>query len=196
MQLAVFVSGGGSNLQAIIDAASSGKLDLDIALVLSNNANAYGLERARNSGIPTAVVNSKDFDSREEFIRAFLGTLEAHDVDFIALAGYLRKIPPELIQRFDGRIVNIHPGALPEFGGKGMFGIHVHEAVIESGRDNTAVTVHFVTEEYDEGAVIAVREVPVLPDDTPETLQARVLEVEHALYPEVLQSLAEKLRSQ
>ncbi len=189
LRLAVFISGGGSNLQAIIDSVDAGTLDLQIALVLSNNTEAFGLERARAAGIPTRVLSSGDFDSRERFVEAMLSTLEEFRVDFIALAGYLRKIPPELIERFSGRIVNIHPGPLPEFGGKGMFGIRVHEAVIESGRTSTEVTVHFVTEGYDEGAIIEKREVPIYPGDDAQTLQQRALEVEHMLYPEVLRGL-------
>ena len=191
LNLAVFVSGGGTNLQSIIDAVGAGKLDADIKLVLSNKSDAYGLTRARNAGIPTAVISSKDFPDRDAFIERFLGILDEHNVDFIALAGYLRKIPLEIIDRYRSRIVNIHPGPLPDFGGKGMYGIRVHEAVLEAGLKETCVTIHYVTEGYDEGAVIATRAVPVLPDDTPEILQKRVLKVEHELYPEVLQRFTE-----
>ncbi|RKZ31388.1 phosphoribosylglycinamide formyltransferase [bacterium] len=191
LNLAVFVSGGGTNLQSIIDAVGAGKLDADIRLVLSNKSDAYGLTRARNAGIPTAVISSKDFPDRDAFIERFLGILDEHNVDFIALAGYLRKIPLEIIDRYRSRIVNIHPGPLPDFGGKGMYGIRVHEAVLEAGIKETCVTIHYVTEGYDEGAVIATRAVPVLPDDTPEILQKRVLKVEHELYPEVLQRFTE-----
>jgi len=191
LNLAVFVSGGGTNLQSIIDAVGAGKLDADIKLVLSNKSDAYGLTRARNAGIPTAVISSKDFPDRDAFIERFLGILDEHNVDFIALAGYLRKIPLEIIDRYRSRIVNIHPGPLPDFGGKGMYGIRVHEAVLEAGLNETCVTIHYVTEGYDEGAVIATRAVPVLPDDTPEILQKRVLKVEHELYPEVLQRFTE-----
>jgi len=191
LNLAVFVSGGGTNLQSIIDAVGAGKLDADIRLVLSNKSDAYGLTRARNAGIPTAVISSKDFPDRDAFIERFLGILDEHNVDFIALAGYLRKIPLEIIDRYRSRIVNIHPGPLPDFGGKGMYGIRVHEAVLEAGLKETCVTIHYVTEGYDEGAVIATRAVPVLPDDTPEILQKRVLKVEHELYPEVLQRFTE-----
>ncbi len=192
LNLAVFISGGGTDLQSIIDAVKAGALDADIRLVLSNKPDAYGLVRAQNAGIPTAVISSGDFDERDDFIRTLLDILDEHGVDFIALAGYLRKIPPELIDKFRGRIVNIHPGPLPDFGGKGMYGIRVHEAVLEAGLTETCVTIHQVTEGYDEGNIIATRAVEVLPDDTPEVLQKRVLEVEHELYPEVLQRFAEK----
>jgi phosphoribosylglycinamide formyltransferase-1 len=190
LNLAIFISGNGSDLQAIIDAIAVGKLDAKIALIVSNNPDAFGLVRAKNSGIPTLTIQSEKFSSREEFINSLIESLDLNSVDFIALAGYLKKIPPEIIRKFKGRIINIHPGPLPEFGGKGMFGIKVHEAVILAGLKETRVTIHQVTEDYDEGAIVATRAVPVFPDDTPESLQKRTLEVEHSLYPEVLQKIA------
>ncbi len=191
LNLCVFISGGGTNLQSIIDAVETGELDADIRLVLSNKKEAYGLNRAKKAGIPTVVISKNNCESRDSFVATMMMLLERHGVDFIALAGYLRKIPPEIIEKYRGRIVNIHPGPLPEFGGKGMYGIRVHEAVLESGIDTTCVTTHHVTEDYDEGAIIATSPVPVLEDDTPESLQKRVLQVEHELYPRVLQGFAE-----
>jgi len=191
MNLAVFVSGSGTNLQAIIDAVAEGKLSAKIRLVLSSRADAFALRRAEKHGIPTVYLSSKEFDSREKFVRAMMETLQRHQVDFIALAGYMRRVPPEVVQKFKNRITNIHPALLPAFGGKGMYGIRVHRAVIEYGCKVTGVTVHIVDEEYDHGPIVAQRCVPVLDDDTPETLAARVLEVEHQLYPEVLQLFAE-----
>ncbi len=191
MNLAVFVSGSGTNLQAIIDAVAEGKLSADIKLVLSSRRDAFALQRAEKHGIPAVYLSSKEFDSREEFVRAMMETLQRHQVDFIALAGYMRRVPPEVVQRFKNRITNIHPALLPAFGGKGMYGIRVHQAVIEYGCKVTGVTVHLVDEEYDRGPIVAQRCVPVLDDDTPEALAARVLEVEHQLYPEVLQLFAE-----
>ncbi|HDG67821.1 MAG TPA: phosphoribosylglycinamide formyltransferase [candidate division Zixibacteria bacterium] len=191
MNLAVFVSGSGTNLQAIIDAVAEGKLSAKIRLVLSSRADAFALRRAEKHGIPTVYLSSKEFDSREKFVRAMMETLQRHQVDFIALAGYMRRVPPEVVQKFKNRITNIHPALLPAFGGKGMYGIRVHQAVIEYGCKVTGVTVHLVDEEYDHGPIVAQRCVPVLDDDTPETLAARVLEVEHQLYPEVLQLFAE-----
>lgn len=190
LKLAVFISGGGTNLQSIIDATRDSSLDADIRLVLSSKTDAYGLIRAEKAEIPAIVLSSKDYNNRDDFVRAMINALESYEVDTIALAGYLRKIPPEIVEKFAGRIVNIHPGPLPRFGGKGMFGIRVHEAVLKSDLKETCVTVHHVTEDYDEGSIIATREVDILPDDTPETLQARVLKVEHNLYPEALQRLA------
>ena len=191
MNLAVFVSGSGTNLQAIIDAVAGGKLSADIKLILSSRQDAFALQRAEKHGIPAVYLSSKEFDSREKFVRAMLETLRRHQVDFIALAGYMRRVPPEVVQKFKNRITNIHPALLPAFGGKGMYGIRVHRAVIEYGCKVTGVTVHLVDEEYDRGPIVAQRCVPVLDDDTPESLAARVLEVEHQLYPEVLQLFAE-----
>ncbi|MCD6532398.1 phosphoribosylglycinamide formyltransferase [bacterium] len=191
MNLAVFVSGSGTNLQAIIDAVAGGKLAADVKLVLSSRQDAFALQRAEKHGIPAVYLSSKEFDSREKFVRAMLETLRRHQVDFIALAGYMRRVPPEVVQKFKNRITNIHPALLPAFGGKGMYGIRVHRAVIEYGCKVTGVTVHLVDEEYDRGPIVAQRCVPVLDDDTPESLAARVLEVEHQLYPEVLQLFAE-----
>ena len=192
MRLALFISGGGTNLQAIIDAAESGDLPAEIALVLSDRE-AFGLTRAEKAGIPTVTISSGDFDNREDFVAEFLDILGKHRVNFIALAGYLRKIPPELIREFRGRIVNIHPGPLPDFGGKGMYGMRVHEAVLEAGLSETEVTVHHVTEDYDEGEIIATEAVPVRPGDSPEELAARVLKHEHSLYPSVLAKFARKM---
>jgi phosphoribosylglycinamide formyltransferase-1 len=191
LNLCVFISGGGSNLQSIIDAVKSGELKAEIRLVLSNNPSAYGLIRAKEAGIPTVAISSGNCESRESFVSTLMMLLEKHGVDFIALAGYLRKIPPEIISKYKGRIVNIHPGPLPDFGGRGMFGLRVHEAVLEEGLEETCATIHHVTEGYDEGNIIATSPVPVLEGDTPESLQQRVLQAEHALYPAVLQGFAE-----
>ncbi len=191
LRIAVFASGRGTDLQSIIDAIEAGKLDARIVMVLSNKKDAMALERARKHGIPAVYLSSKDFDKRDEFVSTMLGELERHGANFIALAGYLRKVPPEVIQKYRNRIVNIHPALLPSFGGRGMYGMRVHEAVIEYGCKVTGVTIHIVDEHYDHGPVVAQRCVEVRDDDTPETLAARVLEVEHQLYPEVLQWFAE-----
>ncbi len=191
MRLAVFASGNGTNLQAIIDSVSEKRLSAQIALVLSNNSDAYALQRAKIANIPSVVISSKNFGNREEFVCKMLKVLEERDIDFIALAGYVRKLPSEIIEKFRNRITNIHPALLPLFGGKGMYGMNVHRAVIECGCKVSGVTVHLVDEIYDHGIIIAQRCVPVLDDDTPETLAERIHEVEHRLYPEVLQWFAE-----
>lgn len=183
-RLAVFASGGGSNLQAILEhfdrlgATAPGV----VALVLSDRKAAGALERARARGIP-AVWLPKDRQWEME------ATLREHGITHIALAGYLRLIPPAVVRAYEGRMVNVHPALLPAFGGPGMYGHHVHEAVVRAGARTSGPTVHFVSERYDEGAIIAQQEVPVLADDTPETLAARVLNAEHALYPRIVADL-------
>ncbi len=192
MRIAVFVSGGGTNLQAIIDAAESGKFSAEIALVLSSKPDAYALERAKEHNIPAVYLSSKEFSSRDDFLNAMFDVLEAHAIDFIALAGYMKKVPPEIVQRFKNRITNIHPALLPAFGGKGMYGMRVHRAVIEYGCKVTGVTVHLVDDQYDHGAIVAQQCVPVSDHDTPETLAERVLAIEHLLYPKVLEWFAQE----
>ncbi len=191
MRLGVFVSGGGTNLQAIIDAIEDGRLSADLALVLSSKRDAFALERAKKHNIPGVFISSKQFSERDEFVHRMLSLLEEYKVDFIALAGYLRKVPPEVVREFRNRMTNIHPALLPSFGGKGMFGIRVHQAVLEYGCKVTGVSVHIVDEEYDHGPIVAQECVPVRDDDTPETLARRVLEVEHRLYPKALNWFAE-----
>ncbi|MCD6594455.1 phosphoribosylglycinamide formyltransferase [bacterium] len=191
MRIAVFASGNGTDLQSIIDATVNGKLSAEIGLVISNNQNSGALQRARNHGILDVYLSSKDFDSRDKFVGALINILECNRIDFIALAGYLRKVPPEIVGKFKNRIVNIHPALLPSFCGKNMYGMRVHREVIEYGCKVTGVTIHLVDNDYDRGPIVAQRCVPVLDDDTPETLAERVLTVEHKLYPEVLQWFAD-----
>lgn len=189
VKLAVFISGGGSNLQSLIDASAKGDLSADIVLVVSSSSKAFGLERARKAGIDTFVYLPKRYESVVAAQAALLAELLKHRVDYIALAGYLKLIPGEIIRAFPGRMTNIHPGLLPKYGGKGMYGHYVHEAVLASGDKESGPTVHLVDEIYDHGRILAQRKVPVMPDDTPETLAARVLEQEHLLYPVVLEKL-------
>lgn len=187
LDLAVFASGNGTNLQAIIDAIKSGILNAEIKLVISNNPDAYALKRAEIQKIPTKIVSKEMFENREDFVNALIGILKAHSVSFIALAGYIKKIPHEIVGIYKNRIVNIHPALLPSFGGKGMYGMRVHQAVIEAGCKVTGVTVHIVDDEYDHGPIVAQECVPVLHNDTPEALAERVHKVEHRIYPRVLQ---------
>jgi phosphoribosylglycinamide formyltransferase 1 len=198
LRLAVFASGGGSNLQAIIDrfnVPGKNELPLRVALVISDRADAGALSRARAAGIEAMHIQVSgrpaDLSTRE-----MLAALDSADIDLIALAGYLRLVPAAIIRKFPERIVNVHPAMLPYFGGKGMYGMNVHAAVIASRMPFTGVTVHYVTDEYDEGDVVAQWPVPVLPDDTPETLAARVLEVEHVLYPAALELIARRLQGE
>ncbi|MGH7465065.1 MAG: phosphoribosylglycinamide formyltransferase, partial [Longimicrobiales bacterium] len=181
VRLAVFASGDGSNLQALLD-RFNGATHVRTALVVSDRANSRALGRARAAGVAALhipVVGRPETAVVHDTVHA----LTRHNIDLIALAGYLRLVPAAVIDRFRGRIVNIHPALLPAFGGAGMYGRHVHEAVLAAGCRVTGATVHYVDEVYDEGRIIAQWPVPVLPGDVAETLAARVLRVEHRLYP-------------
>ena len=191
LSLGVFASGKGSNFQAIARAVQDGNLDAEIKLLLTNNPEAGALAFARSRDIPAAVVNSRDFEDRDAFIEAMLSALKSHDIRWIALAGYMKKVPPEVIQAYPNRIFNIHPALLPSFGGKGMYGHHVHEAVLRQGCKVTGVTVHLVDQNYDRGPIVAQHCVPVQEGDTPEILAARVLKSEHRIYWQTLQLAAE-----
>lgn len=188
-RVAVFVSGSGSNLQALMDATRAGLLSARIVLVVSNRRDAYGLERAANAGIARFVFKTKKYDSPEKAGEVLLAKLREHEVDYIALAGYLRLLPAAVVREYSRRIVNIHPALLPKYGGKGMYGHHVHEAVIASGDKESGVSVHLVDEIYDHGQVLEQVKVPVMPDDSPDDLAARVLKQEHKIYARVLDKL-------
>ncbi len=190
LRIAVFASHGGSNLQALIDGCNSGQIKGEIVVVFSNNRKAYALERAQNDNIETLVLTDRDFDSEETYTRELLKQLADRGVELICLAGYMKRIPTEVIRTYHDRILNIHPALLPKFGGKGMYGLHVHEAVLAAGEKETGVTIHLVNEVYDNGRILAQRRVSVLDDDTPESLQCRVLEIEHQLYPETVARIA------
>jgi formyltetrahydrofolate-dependent phosphoribosylglycinamide formyltransferase len=189
VKLAVFISGGGSNLQSLIDAAKRGELSAEIALVVSSARDAYGLQRAANEGIETLGYRVKRYPSPEAAAADLLAKLRERGVEYVALAGYLKLMPVEIVRAYRGRIANIHPALLPKYGGKGMYGHHVHEAVIAAGDRESGPTVHLVDEVYDNGRILGQARVPVLADDTPDTLAARVLIEEHKLYPKILQKL-------
>jgi len=193
IRLAVFVSGSGSNLQSIMDRCAEGYIPGEVVLVVSNKKNAYGLVRAEEAGIPGVVHRRKSFSDGETADRHLLDLLDKYRVDIIALAGYLKMIPPRIIDKYRGRIVNIHPALLPKYGGKGMYGIRVHKAVVEAREKESGATIHLVDEIYDHGKILAQEKVPVNPQDTPEDVAARVLEVEHKLYPKAIRELAEKI---
>ena len=191
LTLAVFASGRGSNCESIIKMIDRGELDAKLGLILSNKPDAGVLEIAGGHDIPSVVLSEDDYGSRDKFVQEMLHVLEENGVDTIVLAGYLKLVYPEVVHRFHGRILNIHPALLPSFGGDGLYGMRVHKAVIDSGCKVTGVTVHLVDEEYDRGPIVAQEPVRVQDDDDPETLAARVLEVEHKLYPKVIQWLAQ-----
>jgi phosphoribosylglycinamide formyltransferase-1 len=191
LNIAIFASGGGSNAQAIADAIRDGRLNARIGLCVSNRIGAGVLTRMETLEIPTLVISARTFESEEEYTAQLLEELEEKDINFIALAGYLRKIPSEVVRRFKHRMLNIHPALLPSFGGKGFYGRRVHEAVLEYGVKWTGVTVHLVDEEYDTGPIVLQEPVSVAQGDTPDTLAARVLKVEHQLYPRAIELFAE-----
>lgn len=188
-KIAVFISGGGTNLQSLMDASQQGRLSGDIVLVVSSKENAYGLERARNAGIDTFVFRVKDYPNPDAAEWDLMEMLDEYKVEYIALAGYLKLIPMPVVKKYKDHIVNIHPALLPKFGGKGMYGHHVHEAVIAAGEKESGATVHMVDEIYDNGKILIQEKVSVLPGDDPDTLAARVLEVEHKIYPIALDNL-------
>ena len=192
MNLAVYLSGTGSNFKSIAASIVAGRLPARIALVVSNKADAAGLAAAREMTLPTAVFDRDTYLNGDAFADAMMVALKSNDVDFIVLAGYMRKLPPRVVRSFAGSIVNIHPALLPRFGGKGMYGMNVHQAVIDAGEIEGGVTIHYVDEMYDHGDIIAQRRVPVLAGDTAESLRDRVLEQEHIIYSEVLRRLALK----
>ena len=188
LKLAVLVSGGGTNLQAIMDGIASGSItNAKIVTVISNNKNAYALTRAEQAGIPASCISPKDYVDREAFHEALLKALVESEADLIVLAGCLVVIPEMIIDRFPNRIINIHPALLPAYGGKGMYGHHVHEAVIAAGEKESGITIHYVNDHYDQGAIIFQAKCPVLPTDTPDDLAARVHELEYRYFPQIIE---------
>ena len=184
VRIAVLCSGGGTNLQALIDAQEAGQIDGEIVLVLSNASKAYALERARKHGIEAKFISKKQAGSDEAFNDAILAELRRVGAELVVLAGYLPIVGAQVVRAYEHRIINIHPALIPSFCGPGMYGHHVHEAVLAYGAKISGATTHFVDEQVDHGGVIMQASVPVLEDDTPDTLAARVLTVEHRILPE------------
>ncbi|MDP1572590.1 MAG: phosphoribosylglycinamide formyltransferase [Vicinamibacterales bacterium] len=180
-RLGVLVSGRGSNLQAILDAIGEGRLDATVAVVISNKAGAYGLERARAAGIATAVLSHRDYASREDYDRALVAALRGRDVGLVCLAGFMRLLTPVFVDAFPNAILNIHPSLLPAFPG-----LDAQRQAVEHGVRVSGVTVHFVNAELDAGPIVLQATVPVQPDDTPEALAERILPEEHRLYPDAI----------
>jgi phosphoribosylglycinamide formyltransferase-1 len=190
LKIAVFASGRGSNFQALAEAISGRNINAKIVVVISNNSDAGALALARSLHIPALHLSQKQFPSQEVFTEAILSTLESHGVDLVVLAGYMKKIDPSIIRRYRRRIINVHPALLPAFGGQGMYGHFVHEAVIAQGVARSGATVHFVDEEFDHGPVILQESIPVEVDDTPETLAEKVLQIEHTILPRAVELFA------
>jgi len=184
--LGILISGRGTNLQAILDAVGRGQIAARLGVVLSNVAEAPGLERARRAGVPTAVLSHRQYESREAFDRAMVGELRQREVDVVCLAGFMRLLSPTFIREFAGRILNIHPSLLPAFPG-----LHAQRQALEHGVKVSGCTVHLVDEQLDHGPILLQAAVPVREDDTEESLSARILEQEHRLYPESIRLLIE-----
>lgn len=192
LRVGVMVSGGGTNLQAILDALDCGKITgAEIAVVISNNPGAYALERARSRGIQAVCMSPKSFESREAFNEAFLAKVDEYELDLIVLAGFLVTIPAAMIAKYRNRIINVHPSLIHSFCGVGYYGLKVHEAALARGVKITGATVHFVDEGMDSGPIILQKAVEVLPGDTPEVLQRRVMEqAEWVILPEAIDRIA------
>ena len=194
-RIAVLVSGGGTNLQALIDAANSGELPHgELSLVVSNNAGAYALERAKNAGIPAALCVRAKGESRADFEARLIGVLETNGIQMLVLAGFMAILSADFVKRWPDRIINVHPSLIPSFCGEGFYGLRVHRAALDYGVKVTGATVHYVNEIPDGGRIIAQKAVDILPGDTPETLQRRVMEqAEWILLPRAAESVAKEV---
>jgi len=192
VNIAIFASGNGSNAEAILRAQKEGKLSAKIGLVVTNKTDAGVIQKAVAYNTPHIVLNRKIFSNEIEYISSLINTLDEHNIDFIALAGFMELIPSQLVEKFRNRITNIHPALLPSFGGKGYYGQKVHQAVLDAGCRVSGVTVHIVDEEYDRGPIISQVSVPVTDGDNVDSLAARILIEEHKIYPKTLQLFAEE----
>lgn len=191
MNIAVFASHGGSDLQAIIDGCKMERINATVSVVISNNGDSMALERAENEKIPNFHMSAKKYGSEETLAVEILNILERYNVDMIFLAGYMRLLHSSILEKYNNRIFNIHPALLPKFGGKGMFGINVHTAVIHAKEKETRITIHRVNAEYDSGEIVAQTKVAVMENDTPQVLQERVLHKEHEFLVEVISDIAD-----
>ncbi len=195
VKIAVLCSGGGTNFQAIVNAAEAGMLPHgELSLMIADKADAYALKRAENYKIETAVFDKKGFPDRKQREREMIACLKAHQIGLVVLAGFLTILSEDFVKEFEGRILNIHPALLPSFGGEGMYGLYVHEAALKAGVKVTGATVHFVTKECDGGPIVAQKAVEVKEGDTPEILQKRVMrEAEWVIFPEAIEKIAKEI---
>lgn len=188
-KLGILVSGRGSNMLAIINACEQGRLSASVELVISNNKDSFALIQAQEKNIKTAHLGSSTHPDADSLDAAMKESLDEYNVDYVLLAGFMKKIGPKVLSTYKGRIINIHPSLLPKYGGKGMYGINVHRAVIEAGEKESGVTIHLVDGEYDKGAILAQQTVSIAPDESSESLAAKVLKVEHVLFAETIQKI-------
>lgn len=193
MNITVFASGGGTDFQSVIDGVESGLIKANINMLIASKPDIYAIERAKKHSIPFAVFCKRDYDSLDEMFDKIIALLKREKTDLIVLAGYLTILSANIVKEFEGRIINIHPSLLPKFGGEGMYGLKVHEAVIKAGEKESGCTVHFVDMGADTGKIIAQAKVKV-ENDTPESLQQKVLKKEHELLPQVVANLIEEMR--
>lgn len=193
-KLVVLVSGGGSNLQSIIDETKNGILKgiAEVVAVISSSPNAYGLVRAQKENIKNFALDYKNMD-KSDYDNKLYNIIKDSNADLICLAGYLKKVPDSIVKEYKSRILNIHPALLPRFGGKGMYGRHVHEAVVKAKEKKSGPTVHFVDENYDTGSIILQKEVPVYENDTPDDVAKRVLVQEHIIFPQAIKKVIEQM---
>ena len=193
----MFASGNGTNFRSILEHKREGKIGSDVGLLITNNSTCGAAEIARAEGIEVIHISRKVFPdlSSQDYSNLFISALEKNETDLIVLAGYMKMLPEEVVKKYSNRIINIHPALLPKHGGKGMYGINVHKAVIESGEKETGVTVHYVNENYDEGEIIYQEKIPVNENESPESLMERVQEVERKVYPEVIRKLEKELKT-
>lgn len=189
LRLGFLASHGGSNMQSIIDACNIDKLNMTPAVIISNNSNSKALERAQKEGIPNYHLSSVKFENFEDLDFEINKVMQKHDVDIIILTGYMKKIGLKTLENYQNKILNIHPALLPQYGGKGMYGMNVHKEIIKNKEKETGITLHLVDGKYDNGRIINQIKLPVYATDTPETLQKRVLENEHEFYVETLQKI-------
>ena len=194
-KLAVLVSGSGTNLQSIIDSTKNGILNgiAEVVIVISNNPNAYGLERAKNANIKAVALDYKNMD-KQDYDNKMYNLIKESGADLICLAGYMKKVSEHIVKEYKSKILNIHPALLPKFGGKGMYGHFVHEAVVKAKETKSGPTVHYVDENYDTGSIILQKEVPVYETDSPEDVAARVLVQEHIIFPQAIKKVIENFK--
>lgn len=197
LRISVLVSGGGTNLQAVIDSIETGRIkDAEIACIISSNPKAFALERGNQHGIKTLVIDKNQYPAMSLRTKAIISALEMEKTDLVVLAGYMSVLESELVQAYKGRIINIHPSLIPKYCGKGFYGHHVHEAVIAAGEKESGATVHFVDEGVDTGPIIIQKKVPVLEGDTPDALGERVLKVEHEILTEAINKVILELNAE